>query len=182
MFLRSTQGIKDGKTHRYFSVVESRRLRSGKIAQRTVLYLGEINDPQQAAWRKTLEVFDETEAHLTTMSLFPEDREVPAEAVDAVQVRLSGMELRRPRAFGDCWLGCELWRELGLDRFWEEKLPRGREEVSWAQVLELLVANRLIDPGSEWRFHRHWYDTSALGDLLGARTLNLWKSINYPNA
>jgi len=51
-------------------------------------------------------------------------------------------------------LGCELWRQLQLDRFWSEKLPRGRESVAWAQVLELLVVNRLIDPGSEFRVHR----------------------------
>lgn len=77
------------------------------------------------------------------------------------------MELRDPRAFGNCWLGCELWRQLGLDRFWEEKLPVGREAVPWAKVLELLVVNRLIDPGSEFRLHRQGFDQSAMGELLG---------------
>jgi hypothetical protein len=57
MFLRSTNRRKDGNDHRYFSIVENRRLSDGKSVQRTVLYLGEINDQQQAAWRKTLEVF-----------------------------------------------------------------------------------------------------------------------------
>ena len=70
MFLRSTNRHKDGKDHRYFSVVENRRLPGGKTAQRTVLYLGEINDHQQAAWRKTLDVFDEAEQRFTSMSLF----------------------------------------------------------------------------------------------------------------
>ena len=74
MFLRSTNRRKDGKDHRYFSVVENRRLPGGKTAQRTVLYLGEINDQQQAAWRKTLDVFDEAEQRFTSMSLFPDDR------------------------------------------------------------------------------------------------------------
>lgn len=59
MFLRSTSRKKDGKHHRYFSIVENRRLSSGKTAQRTVLYLGEINDQQEAAGRKSLDVFDE---------------------------------------------------------------------------------------------------------------------------
>src|SRR5690242_8773955 len=63
----------------------------------TVLYLGEINDRQQAAWRKTLNVFDEAEQRFTSMSLFPDDRELPADALDSIQVRLSGLELRRPR-------------------------------------------------------------------------------------
>jgi hypothetical protein len=131
MFLRSTSRRKDGKDHRYFSVVENRRLPGGKTAQRTVLYLDEINDQQQAAWRKTLDVFDEAEQHFTSMSLFPDDRDVPADAIDSVRVRLSGLELKRPRIFGSCWLACELWQQLGLDEFWRQRLPEGREAVSW---------------------------------------------------
>src|SRR5712692_2688668 len=167
MFLRSNTRIKDGKQHRYFSVVESRRLRSGKVAQRQVLYLGEINDSQQAGWRKTLEVFDEEQHRYTPLSLFPEDRPVPADALDAVQVKLSEMKLERARPYGNCWMGCELWRQLELDRFWAEKLPQGRESVAWAKVLELLVVNRLIDPGSEFRLPREWFDQSAMDVLLG---------------
>jgi hypothetical protein len=131
------------------------------------LYLGEINDSQQAAWRRTLEVFDEGQQRFTPLSLFPEDRPVPADAIDSVQVKLSEMKLERARPYGNCWLGCELWRQLHLDRFWSEKLPRGREAVAWPQVLELLVVNRLIDPGSEFRLHRQWFDQSAMDVLLG---------------
>jgi transposase len=167
MFLRSNKRIKDGKEHRYYTVVESRRLRSGKVAQRQVLYLGEINDSQQAAWRQTLEVFDEREQRFTPLSLFPEDRPVPADAVDSVQVKLREMKLERARPYGNCWLGCELWRQLQLDRFWSGKLPPGRESVAWPQVLELLVVNRLIDPGSEFHVHRQWFDHSAMDVLLG---------------
>jgi transposase len=167
MFLRSNTRIKDGKQHRYYTVVESRRLQSGKVVQRQVLYLGEINDSQQAAWRRTLEVFDEDEHRFTPLSLFPEDRPVPADAIDSVQVKLSEMKLERARPYGNCWLGCELWRQLQLDRFWSGKLPPGRESVAWPQVLELLVVNRLIDPGSEFRVHRHWFDQSAMDVLLG---------------
>src|ERR1700683_3751138 len=167
MFLRSNTRIQDGKQHRYFTVVESRRLRTGKVAQRQVLYLGEINDSQQAAWRKTLDVFDEEQHRFTPLSLFPEDRPVPADAIDSVQVKLSEMKLERARPYGNCWLGCDLWRQLQLDQFWSEKLPEGRERVAWAQVLELLVVNRLIDPGSEFRVHRQWFDQSAMDVLLG---------------
>ena len=167
MFLRSNKRIKDGKEHRYYTVVESRRLRSGKVAQRQVLYLGEINDSQQAAWRKTLDVFDEQQHRCTPLSLFPEDHPIPCDALDGVQVKLSQMKLERARPYGNCWLGCELWAQLKLDRFWSEKLPEGRESVAWAQVLELLVVNRLIDPGSEFRVHRQWFDQSAMDVLLG---------------
>jgi len=166
MFLRSTNRKKDGKDHRYFSIVENRRLPGNKTVQRMVLYLGEINDQQQAAWRKTLDVFDEGEQRYTTMSLFPEDREIPADALDSVQVKLSGLELRRPRTFGNCWMGCELWRQLGLDEFWQQRLPEGREAVSWEKVLRLLVVNRLLDPGSEFRIHRQWFVDSAMDELL----------------
>jgi transposase len=167
MFLRCHSRKKDGKEHRYYSVEESRRLQSGKVVQRRVLYLGEINDSQQAAWRKTLEVFDEQQQRATTLSLFPEDRPTPADALDTIHVKLSEMQLRRARPYGNCWLGCELWGQLELDRFWEQKLPRGREDVGWPQVLELLVVNRLIDPGSEFRLHRQWFDQSAMDVLLG---------------
>jgi hypothetical protein len=167
MYLRANKRKKDGKEHRYWSVEESRRLRSGRVVQRRVLYLGEINDSQQAAWRKTLEVFDEVEQRAASLSLFPEDRAIPADALDGVQVKLREMELRRARAFGNYWLGCELWRQLGLREFWEARLGKGREEVPWAKVLELLVVSRLVAPGSEFRLHRQGFDQSAMGDLLG---------------
>ena len=168
MFLRAKVRKKDGKQHRYFSVVENRRVGQNHTVQRTVLYLGEINDSQETVWRKTLQVFDETHQQYTTLSLFPEDREIPAASSDSIQVKLSEMQLRRPRAFGNCWLGCELWRQLRLEEFWEEKLAEKvqRETVSWAKVLQLLVVNRLIDPGSEFRVHRQWFDQSAMAELL----------------
>jgi transposase len=167
MHLKTHRRKKDGKEHRYFSVVENRRLRSGKMAQRRVLYLGEINDSQQAAWRKTLEVFVESEQRFTELSLFPEDRDLPNDAVNSIQIKLDQMELHRPRAWGNCWLGCELWGQLRLDEFWSEQLPSRREAVPWERVLQLLVVNRLIDPGSEFRLHRQWFDQSAMAELLG---------------
>jgi transposase len=166
MFLRSTQRKKHDRIHRYFSVVENRRLSGSKTVQRTVLYLGEINDQQQAAWRKTLQVFDEDEQNCRTLSLFPDDREVPADVLDSVQVKLSGLELRRPRSFGACWLGCELWQQLGLDEFWRQCLPQAREAVSWEKVLQLQVMNCLLDPGSDFRLHRQWYVDTAMDALL----------------
>jgi transposase len=167
MFLRTHKRWKNGKHHRYFSVVENRRVAGGKVAQRTVLYLGEINDSQQAAWRKTLEVFDEVRSESRQLSLFPEDRPIPADAPGAIQVRLSQMTLRRPRAFGNCWLGCRLWKQLGLDVFWQRRLADQRGDVPWEKVLELLVVHRLLDPGSEYRLHRQWFDRSAMDELLG---------------
>ncbi|HEX5737078.1 MAG TPA: IS1634 family transposase [Hydrogenophaga sp.] len=167
MHLKVHRRHKDGKEHRYFSIVESRRVARQRVVHRTVVYLGEINDSQQAAWRKTLEVFDEREQEFATLSLFPDDREMAPDA-DALQIKLGAMQLERPRAFGGCWLGCELWRQLRLDDFWQSKLPAGREAVPWEKVLRLLVVNRLLDPGSEFRVHRQWFDQTAMGELLGS--------------
>ena len=166
MFLRSTNRKKDGKDHRYFSIVENQRVSASKTVQRTVLYLGEINDQQQASWRKTLAVFDEDKREYTNLHLFPDDRPLPADAMDGIQVRVSGLELRRPRPFGNCWLASELWQQLGLTEFWQSRLGEGRESVGWEKVLRLLVVNRLLEPGSEFRVHRHWFVESAMDALL----------------
>lgn len=168
MFLRSSNRKKDGKSHRYFSVVENQRVSGDKTVQRQLLYLGEINDSQQAAWRKTLDVFDEEKQQTRNLSLFPDDREVPADTLDSLQLNLAGLELRRPRPFGNCWLASELWRQLGLTEFWQQRLPTGREDVGWEKVLRLLVVNRLLEPGSEFRLHRHWFVESAMDTLLEA--------------
>jgi len=77
------------------------------------------------------------------------------------------MALRRPRQWGACWLGCQLWEQLGLGEFWRGKLTPGREGTRWDQVLQTLVLYRLIDPGSEWRLHRHGLDNTPIADLLG---------------
>jgi hypothetical protein len=168
MFLRCTNRKKDGKAHRYWSVVENRRVSSGKIVQRQVLYLGEINDSQRESWRKTVEVLEDGHTSAKTMALFPEDRPVEINDEYVVQIRLKDVELRRPRQWGACWLACWLYKQLGLDKFWLERLPPSRKGTRWDLIIQALCCYRLIDPGSEWRLHRHWYDTCALADLLGA--------------
>ena len=169
MYLRCNRRIKDGKEHCYWNIVESKRCAGGRVIQRQVLYLGEINDSQREAWCRVIEAFDEDKQGTTQIALFPADREVPEHArAYGVQVRLEAMELHRPRQWGACWLACHLYRELGLEGFWEARLPDSREGTRWRDILQTLVCYRLIDPGSEWRLHRLWYEQSAMGDLLGA--------------
>ena len=135
--------------------------------QRHLLYLGEVNDSQKAAWTKVIDVFDAAQQQTRELALYPADRAVPEHAAAyGVQVRLSEFELRRPRQWGACWVGCQLWDQLQLDEFWRERLPDSREGTSWRHVLETLTIYRLIDPGSEWRLHREWFKNSALADLL----------------
>ena len=166
MFLRCHPRKKNGKLHRYWSGVESRRLANGQSAQRQVLYLGEINDSQEAAWRKSITVFDEDKDQSSQACLFPADRPIPADEVNALSLVMSEMRLLRPRSFGDCWLGCLLWRELNLDRFWRDRLGDERGGVPWERVLQLLAINRLCQPGSEFFVHRQWFVNCAMDELL----------------
>ena len=169
MFLKESKRIKDGKEHHYWSLVENRRVAGGrKVVQRHVLYLGEINSSQQAAWRKTIEVFETGSTKTRTVALFPEDRSPAVDEEKIVRIRLDQLELRRPRQWGACWLASVLYQKLGLDEFWSERLPASRKGTRWDHVLQTLVSYRLIDPGSEWRLHREWFDKSAMADLLGA--------------
>jgi len=168
MFLRCSTRKKDGKEHRYWSVVENKRCADNRIVQRHVLYLGEINDQQQAAWEKTVEIFEYGQTQARTVALFAEDRPVEVQDEHIVRVKLSEMQLRHPRQWGACWLACHLYKELKLDEFWSQRLPPSRKGTRWDLVLQTLCAYRLIDPGSEWHLHRHWFEGSAMGDLLGA--------------
>lgn len=168
MFLRCTKRKKDGKEHYYWNVVENRRVSGGRVVQRQVLYLGEINSSQLGAWRKTIEVFEEGAVAARTMALFPEDRCLEIADEQVVQIRLKEVRLRRPRQWGACWLACQLYGELGLDEFWGERLPPSRKGTRWDLIVQALSCYRLLDPGSEWRMHRSWYEKSAMADLLGA--------------
>ena len=166
MFLRASKRIKDGKEHRYWSVVESVRTRRG-VHQRQLLYLGELNDSQKAQWCSALDVLDESTDSVKQINLFPDDRTPPPNLSNPVQIRLNQMTLRHPRQWGGCWLAMELWNQLGLDSFWLPRLPDSRKGTGWLNVLKTLTAYRLLDPGSEWRLHRDWFKTSAMADLLG---------------
>lgn len=167
MYLRSNRRIKDGKAHRYWNIVESKRCAGGKVVQRQVLYLGEINDSQRESWCRVIEAFDEQSQQRTQLALFPAEGELPEHAKSyGIQVRLEGMELHRPRQWGACWLACHLYEQLELDQFWAAPLVDSREGTCWRHILQTLVCYRLIDPGSEWRLHRLWFENSAMGDLL----------------
>jgi len=171
MFLRHKKRRKDGKEHLYWSVVENRRLPDGRVNQRHVLYLGELNGRQERAWRKTVEVFDSESSLPQQTALFAEEylpKKDEDDLIATVGVRLSGMRLERPRQWGACWLGCELCGQLGLGDFWRDRLPQGRQGTRWDHIVQTLALYRLIDPGSEWRLHRHWFDHSAVADLLGS--------------
>ena len=187
MFLRCTTRKKAGKEHHYWSLVENKRVGGGRVVQRHVLYLGEINSSQQEAWRKSIEIFEEGKARPTTVALFPEERIGPVDDASIVRLRLDGIALRRPRQWGACWLSCRLYEELGLDDFWAQRLPPNRKGTRWDLILQTLVSYRLISPGSEWRLHRDWFEKTAMADLLGgdfslAEIHKLYKCLDHLTA
>jgi transposase len=167
MFLRSHERKKDGKEHRYWSLVETVRTADGP-RQRTLCYLGELNGSAQARWLKTIEVFNEQgESH--QLKLFPSEVEPPLEEAGVARVQLNRVRLERGRRFGECWVGLELWRRLGLDGFFEDRLDSAEEgtTVAWSRVAAVLAINRLCAPGSELAIEERWYPGTALDDLLG---------------
>ena len=166
MFLRAKRRFKDGKEHRYWSVVENCRNPDGRVVQRQVLYLGEINDGQRAAWCRSIEVLCGG-SDRKAVALFPTDREVPELDCEVVRIELKALQLRRARQWGACWLALVLWERLDLDRFWRPRLPPSRQGTRWLDVFKTQVCYQLVDPGSEWRLHRHWYGQTAMADLLG---------------
>jgi len=107
MFLRCSTRKKDGKEHHYWSLVENRRLTDSRVVQRHVLYLGEINDNQQVAWRRSIEIFDQGEKVARTVALVAAERQIEQDSRAIVRIRVDEMELRRPRQWGGCWLACD---------------------------------------------------------------------------
>src|SRR5437773_5301130 len=165
MFLKTHRIRKDGKEHVYYSLSESLRVSRSRVTQRTVLHLGELNTTQVDRWERTIETVHE-DGRRQQLRLFT-DREGRAPAADDVaEVLLSSLVVRRPRRFGECWIGCKLWEELGLRAFWDQALGGQRGEVPWAKVVELLAVNRLCAPRSDLSVHEKWFPQTAMELLL----------------
>ena len=154
---------KDGKEHRYWSLVETVRTADGP-RQRTLCYLGELNGSAHARWQKTVEVFNE-HGESSQLKLFPSDAEAPDDP-NVARVLLKKVRVERTRRFGDCYLGLELWKRLGLEEFFAQRLDGDGADVAWSRVAAVLAINRLCTPGSELAVEQHWYPSTALDDLL----------------
>jgi transposase len=166
LFLRAHERRKDGKLHTYWSLVENRRCADGRVVQRHVLYLGALTAAQELSWEKTAQQFDGQQT-VESLPGLASERELRAKEVAAIAVYLNHFRIERPRQWGACWVALTIWNLLKLSEFWSSRLPPSREGTRWLNVLIALVVYRLLDPGSEWRLHRQWYEQSALADLLG---------------
>jgi len=159
MYLRHTTVRKNGKTHSYWRLVRSVR-RGRRVVQETVAQLGEL-DAQGRARARTL---------ARRMTGRDEQHELFAASAgrgEPVTVRLDQIRLERAPRFGDVWLAWRLWQALELDRFCDEQLAEGREQVPWPAIAAILVIARLCEPASELHIAEDWYRRTALDDLLG---------------
>jgi hypothetical protein len=136
MFLRPHQRNKDGKDHTDWSLVETVRTVDGP-RQRTLCYLGELNGSAQARWLKSVAVFNE-QGEAQQLKLFPSHIEVPDDDPQVARVLVNRVRLERTRQFGACFLGWELWKQLGLDGFFEQALDEEAAEVPWSRVAAVL--------------------------------------------
>src|SRR5256712_263239 len=156
MYLRRCYRYKDGKRHGYWALVESYRSSRGP-RQRVVAYLGEMD----AAGRLGIHQQAAGAAAVAQRGLF--------RAVEPqwVEVDLQRIAVERKRALGGPWIGLELCRQVGLVDFLERTLPTGREQIPWAVMAQILILARLCAPSSELQIAAHFYEASALSDLLG---------------
>jgi transposase len=168
MFLRRYQRRKNGKPHTYWALVESYRTAKGS-RQRIVAYLGELAAEEQDGWSKLgSHLNGHVPPRCLQRSLFdPPRRDVPRED-EPLLVKLSSIRLERTRDFGDVWLAWGLWRMLGLEEFFEQRIERGREDVSWGAMAAILTIARFCEPASELHIADTWYRRTALEELLGA--------------
>ncbi len=164
MFLRPNYRGKDDKEHTYWSLVETVRTPDGP-RQKTLCYLGELNNSAQARWLRTVEVFNE-QGETQQLKLFPSQVEAPPDDPQVARVLLNKVRLERTRQFGACYLGLQLWKRLELDRFFEQAVDDEPADVPWSRVAALLAINRLCAAGSELAIEQRWYPSTALDDLL----------------
>ncbi len=165
MFLKAHSRAKDGKRHQYYSLVESVRTARGP-QHRTLAYLGELNDSREAAWRRSIAVFNGA-GEECQLELFASDAAELPSGERVVQVRLDSVRWERARDFGEIFLAWHLWRLLGLDRLLARLLPEGDEAVPWHLMAFVLTAARLIDPCSELALTERFYPRTALDDIAG---------------
>src|SRR4051812_26932789 len=147
MYLRHSTVTKNGKTHTYWRLVRAVRV-GRKVRQVTVAQLGELDAKGRIAARHLADSIVGVDRQ---PGLFDEEHPTEPVTVDPGRLRLE-----RGRRFGDVWLAWKLWQALGLDRWLEERLPRGREDVAWGVMAAVLVIARLCGPSGELHLAEHW--------------------------
>lgn len=165
MFLRKLQRRKNGKNHVYWALVESYRTPRGP-RNRVVAYLGELKPHERKGWARLASTLGGKSPAMAQKTLFAEEP-VGEPVPENVTVDVRGVRVEGTTDFGDVWLALTLWRALEFDALFKDLLPKGREDVDWAQMVAILVAARFCEPSSERQIEQTWYPRTSLPELLG---------------
>jgi transposase len=161
MFLRRNRRKINGESYEYWTLVESVRTSEGP-RQRLVATVGKLpglNDEVRVGWEHIGEILD-GRAHQSDF-LKPEP-----DPPEWARVDVSRLRVERMRSFGDVFLGLALWRRLKLDRFFDEAMERGHEEIAWSRIACILSLARFCAPSSELQIADFWYSKTGLDDLV----------------
>ena len=167
MFLKKLQRRKNGKNHVYWALVESYRTPKGP-RNRVVAYLGELKPHERKGWARLASTLGGKSPAMALRTLFAEGP-VGEPVPENVAVDVRGVRVEGTTDFGDVWLALTLWHALELDTLFKALVPKGREEVDWAQMVAILVAARFCEPSSERQIEQTWYPRTSLPELLGVR-------------
>jgi transposase len=133
-----------------------------------VAYLGELDKSERHGWgRLALHLDGKAAGRALQLMLFDDVDTDPDDPVPQyVEVDLKEIRIERTRDFGDIFLALSLWRILGFDEFFSQKLPAGRKDVSFSLMACLLTIARFAEPDSELHVEDTWYRRTALDQML----------------
>ena len=156
MYLRPIRKVRHGTLVEHWALVESYRTPRGP-RQRVVSYLGDLTADVCAGVAAAAAGQPDHQPRLFDETVTPHH----------VEINLQSLRAERTTAFGGIWLGQWLLKRLGLDTFFAEHLPAGREEIAWAVMAQVLILGRFLDPSSELRLSEHLYGRTAFAEVLG---------------
>lgn len=165
MFLRRKRKRVDGVDYDYWALCESVRTAAGP-RQRVVATLGKLDEQEvnhEAGWN---DVDDLLEGRRPARQLAL-DEKAPGRPPRWEVADVTNLRVERVRDFGRAWLGLSLWRRLGLHKLLDELIPKGREQVNWAELASVLTVARFCAQSSELSIAEHWYERTALEDITG---------------
>jgi transposase len=166
MFLRKLRQTRNGQTYTYYSLVETVRAPGGSVRQRTICYLGRLDNLRPPDWLRIAERLpDPAWLPILMNEVGYEPPVSPAGPVTGVWAVPDSISWTNARRFGDVYVALRAWQHLGLDRFFERLLGHSRAHVPMFTVAALIAVNRLVDPRSERGIH-HWLPGTALPELL----------------
>ena len=166
MFLRRIRQTRKGVAYTYYSLVETSRTPAGRVLQRTICYLGRLDNLRPPDWLRIAERLPDPAWLPRLMEEVGYTPPPPSGPVNAVTVDPGSIAWANARRLGDIHVGLCVWQRLGLDRLLQRLVGRFRTRVPLDQIAALIAINRLVDPQSERGIHR-WTPRTALPELLG---------------